>query len=151
MIHGDFTVREVDGVGHAMVLRYLNAQEPSFPALKDNHLEQGYWWLARVALSRDIIGFAGMVPMTPFDVDGYWFCKRAFVVPANRGMGLQRLFLRLRETKAAGIGARSLVGECAGDNRHSEANFLKAGFIHTIPEQPWGAPGSIYFVKRLAV
>jgi hypothetical protein len=148
MIHGDFIIKEVDGVGHAMVLRYLNAQEPSFPALKDHHLENGHWWVARLTLGRDFVGFAGLVPMTPFD--GYWFCKRAYVVPVHRGGGLQRMFLRLREDKAVTLGARALVGECAGDNRPSENNFLKSGFMHTSPEQVWGAPGSIFFIKRLA-
>src|SRR5579859_4595208 len=147
MIHGDFIIREVDGETHSEVLRYLNAMEPErFPPLQDRHLAHGYWWLART-WERSIIGFAGLVPMTPFHGVGY--LKRAFVVPTFRGQGLQLFFMRARENKARELGWTKLVSEVAVDNERSIANFLKAGFIQVEPEQKWGAPGSVYFVKRL--
>ena len=148
MIHGDYIIREVAGVSAAEVLHYLNAQAPDrFPPLEQRHLERGYWWLVRT-WNRSIIGFAGMVPMTPFDGVGY--LKRAYIAPAHRGNGLQFKLLHLREAKAIEIGWHTLVSECHADNSHAASNFIKAGFTVTDPEQVWGAPGSIYFVKRLA-
>jgi RimJ/RimL family protein N-acetyltransferase len=146
MIHGDFIIREVDGTATAEVLHYLNAQDAQFPELKDHHLEQGYWWLART-WSRAIVGFAGMVPKVPYPGVGYF--KRCWISPTARGNGLQMVFMRLREAKARELGWTTLTSEVAGDNQRSIANFLKAGFTVTEPEQPWGAPGSVYFVKRL--
>ena len=148
MIHGDYIIRETDGVAAAEVLHYLNAQAPDhFPPLEQRHLERGYWWLVRT-WNRAIVGFAGMVPMTPFVDVG--FMKRAYVEPAHRGNGLQFKLLRLREAKALEIGWHTLVSEISKDNSHSASNFIKAGFSVCNPEQIWGAPGSIYFVKRLA-
>lgn len=146
----DYLIEEVCGFGCAEVLHYLNAQEPEtlFPRLKTKHLEYGYWWLARTR-ARDIIGFAGIVPMTPFSELGVWYLKRAYVVAAHRGNGLQTKFLSLREAKAREFGWKMLIAECGSDNATSASNFIKAGFSLTEPEQKWGAEDSIYFVKRL--
>lgn len=146
MLHGDYTIAEIDGTRAAEVLHYLNAQVPEFPPLSDRHLTRGYWWLARTA-NKTIVGFAGLVAMEPFPACGY--LKRAYVSPAHRGKGLQLKFLRLREAKAREIGWTMLVAECAADNVDSAGNFIKAGFTTIDPEQAWGAPGSVYFSKRL--
>jgi hypothetical protein len=42
------------------------------------------------------------------------------------------------------------VSECAVDNHYSQRSFECAGFTRCDPEQPWGAPGSVYFQKRIA-
>ncbi len=147
MICGDYIIREVDGISHAEVLHYLNGEAPDrFPPLKTRHLERGFWWLVRT-WNKSIVGFAGMTPMTPFVDVGY--LKRAYIMPAHRGNGLQFKLLRLREAKAREIGWHTLVSECSGENSHSASNFIKAGFTVCEPEQKWGAPGSIYFVKGL--
>ena len=147
MICGDYIIREVDGISHAEVLHYLNGEAPDrFPPLSARHLERGYWWLVRT-WNRSIVGFAGMTPMTPFVDVGY--LKRAYISPAHRGNGLHFKLLRLREARAREIGWHTLVSECHADNSHSASNFIKAGFTVCEPEQKWGAPGSIYFEKRL--
>ena len=137
---------EIDGVRHADLLHRMNDLEPSFPPLQPRHLERGYWWIAEMA-DGTAVGFAGMVPMTPFDGVGY--CKRAYVLPRWRGSGLQRHFLRVRIEKARSLGWSKLVSECGGDNAPSAKNFLREGFRLADPEQPWGAPDSLYFEMRL--
>jgi len=147
MISGDYIIREVSGGAHFEVLNYLNAQAPDrFPALEARHLNDGHWWLVRT-WDRTIVGFAGLVEMFPFEATGY--LKRAYVTPEHRGNGLQVKLMKLREAKARELGWRALVSECAGDNSVSAGNFIKCGFTVVDPEQKWGAPGSIYFVKRL--
>lgn len=137
---------DVDGTRAAEVIHYLNAQCAEFPALSEKHLTRGYWWLARTA-NKSIVGFAGLVPMAPFDNVGY--LKRAYVSEPHRGKGLQLKFLRLREAKAREIGWTMLTAECGVENAASASNFIKASFSVCEPEQEWGAKNSIYFCKRL--
>lgn len=142
-----YQIQPVNGTSAAEVLHYLNAMEPElFPRLEPRHIEKGYWWLARDA-KRSIVGFAGLVPMTPFDGVGY--LKRAFVLPPHRGRGIQQKFLTVREEWARTLGWTMLVAEAGPDNHISVSNLERAGFDRCNPEQCWGAPGSIYFVKRL--
>jgi RimJ/RimL family protein N-acetyltransferase len=140
-------IREVDGVAYFDLLREMNGFEPEvFPPLEIRHFTGGSWW---VAISDDgmAVGFAGMVKMIPFN--GYVYMKRAYVHPDYRGRGIQQEFLRLREDKARELGYLALVAECSGCNTPSRCNFKRAGFSECSPEQAWGAPGSVYFIKRL--
>lgn len=139
-------ILEVDGLEHCDLLHYMNGFEPErFPPLKSRHLVDGQWWLA--IDGKTAVGFAGMVPFfTMRDDIGY--LKRAYVLPDYRGRGLQRRFMRLREAKARHLNYRLLVSECK-DNQPSERNFLAEGYQRFDPEQPWGEPGSTYFIKRL--
>lgn len=136
-----------DGRANADLLRGMNAREPGvFPPLTDEHLSDGHWWIA--SLDGEAVGFAGLVAMIPFPKVGYM--KRAYVDPDYRGRGIQMEFMRRRQQKAIRLGYTTLVSECAADNLPSRRNFERAGFAECNPEQPWGAPGSIYFIKRLA-
>lgn len=139
-------IRAVDGMAHCDLLHYMNGFEPErFPPLKSKHLAHGHWWLAiddNVA-----VGFAGMVPFFE-QSDGIGYLKRAYVLPQYRGRGLQRSFMRLRESKARELGYHLIVSECA-NNPPSERNFLAEGFEAFTPEQSWGEVGSVYFRKRL--
>jgi GNAT superfamily N-acetyltransferase len=142
----NYTIREVDGIEQAETIHRLNRMVPeTFPELQPRHLEDGFWWLAYD--DRLPIGFAGMVPFEPFPGVGY--LKRAYVLPEHRGHGLQQRFLFLREAKALSLGWHLLASECAVDNRSSARSFGRAGYEKSIPEQPWGAQPSIYWVKRL--
>lgn len=149
MVEGtmSYVITEVDGVVSSGLLHYLNSLNPGFPPLHDKHLRHGYWWVAQEIKSTSFVGFAGMVPMAPFEDVGYM--KRAFVVPAHRGHGLQCRFMVAREAKASEIGWTMLVGECDGDNHASARSFEKRGFTRCEPEQPWEKKGSIYFAKLL--
>jgi len=138
-------IREVHALEHADTIRLLNSQDALFPPLMDRHLKNGFWWLAFDEYKTPI-AFAGMVSNHPFQ--SCWYLKRCYVAPWARGHGLQRKLLRLREVKAAELGIRQLVGECPAGSA-SEANFKHAEYELIRPEQPWGAPGSVYFSKRI--
>lgn len=139
-------IREVDGIANAEIIRGLNGREPdTFPSLEDRHLTNGSWWVAEA--DGAAVGFAGIVSMAPFPSVGY--LKRGYVDPDYRGRGLQLEFIRLREQKARELGLTILVSECAAINRPSRRNFERSGFVECNPEQCWGAPGSVYFIKRL--
>lgn len=142
-----YFVHQIDPMAHIDLLHYMNAFEPErFPELQSKHFARGFWWIAQEYDTNYCIAFAGLVPFDPFPGVGY--LKRAYVLPQYRGQGLQLSFMRLRERKARELGWHMLVSECK-DNPRSEDNFIRAGFKRCDPEQPWGEPGSVYFMKQL--
>jgi GNAT superfamily N-acetyltransferase len=141
-----YQIHEVDGTAHAETIHRFNSLAPkTFPLLKSHHLENGYWWLAY--LEGVPVAFAGMVPFDPFPNIGY--LKRCYVLPDHHGHGLQFRMMVTRELKARQLGWTHLVSECGGDNRWSANNFRRAGFDPCEPEQRWGEPGSMYWVKAI--
>jgi len=140
-----YRIHEVDGVAHQDVLTAFNKLVVEWPPLEQRHFTDGYWWL--VSLDGIQIGFAGMVPLAPFE--NYGYLKRCYVGPDHHGHGLQYRLMCARELKARQLGWTHLVSECAASNTHSAANFRKAGFELCEPEQRWGAKDSIYWVKAL--
>jgi hypothetical protein len=142
----DYEIAEVDGIANRHTIEHLNSLSPEiFPTLTARHLERGHWWL--VYAGDDAVGFAGLVPMTPFPNVGY--LKRCLVRSGHHGHGLQHRLMAARELKARQLGWTMLVSECLESNSFSARNFARAGFIQVIPEQKWGAEGSVYWVKVL--
>lgn len=137
-----YLICEVNGSVFAGMIHSWNALNSVFPPLTDHHLETGYWWFVH-GVDAEPVAFAGMVMFEPFPGVGY--LKRAYVNPAHRGHGLQRILLAVREAKARDLGWTQLVSECAAGNVHSARNFAAAGFLSVEPEQRWGAPGSAYW------
>jgi GNAT superfamily N-acetyltransferase len=139
-----YSLHEVDGGSHADTLHQFNAQIEEWPPLSQKHIFNGHWWISY--LEDEPVAFAGLVPFEPFVGVGY--LKRCFVKPDHHGHGLQFRMLMAREIKAKHLGWTMLVSECSNDNLWSAANFRKAGYQQTEPEQPW-AKDSIYWVKHL--
>ena len=141
----DCQIREVSGIEQADVLHRLNNLSPHlFPPLRERHLSEGHWWI--IYYRNEPKAFAGLVPFTPFLKTGY--CKRCWVSSEFRGRGWQQLLLEERERKARELGWHMLVSECGSENNASSNNFLRCGYIETLPEQIW-ATNSRYFVKVL--
>jgi GNAT superfamily N-acetyltransferase len=130
-----YAIHEVCGADYADELNRLNAQFPDdFLPLKPKHLAKGFWWL--VQLEHQIVGFAGMVPFDPFPRTGYF--KRAAVLPAHRGNGLQERLMTVRLEKAkAATDWTHIVSECHFENIASANNFIRAGFLLCEAERPW--------------
>src|ERR1700730_1485349 len=103
-----YQLREVNcsHIRFAAVIYGFNSLVPEWPRLLKRHLERGYWWLVGIDWE-DPVAFAGMVPMEPFPNIGY--LKRAYVLPAHRGHGLQRKLLAVREAKARELGWTLLI------------------------------------------
>lgn len=134
---------ETDGEAAAEVLRNMNALG-RFPELTDLHLCDGWWWLLKDSAGT-LCGFAGLLDLTPFPGVGY--LKRAYVSPDHRGHGLQFKMIEARVEKARELGWHMVVAETTSP--YSARNLAAAGFEGCSPEQPWGEPGSLYFVKHL--
>jgi N-acetylglutamate synthase-like GNAT family acetyltransferase len=135
---------EVDGSLASEVLRSLNALDQSWPALTDDHLETGWFWLLKDDHGT-LCGFCGMTPMEPFAGVGY--LKRAYVSPDHRGHGLQLKMIEARLNKARELGWHQVVAETK--SHWSAHNLALAGFEMIEVEQPWGEAGSLYFSKML--
>lgn len=141
-----YDVQEVDGVVFSEAIHGFNSLVPEWPRLSMAHLENGFWWLA---YHDEIpVGFAGVVPFTPFEDDGVWYFKRCYIAPAHHGHGLQYRMMIARELKAKQLGWKKLVSDCDESNTYSARNFRLSGFTQVFPEQPW-APRSMFWVKKL--
>jgi GNAT superfamily N-acetyltransferase len=139
-----YQIQEVDAVTFSDTINAFNKLVPEWPALQPRHFTKGYWWLAY--LEETPVAFAGLVPFEPIPNIGY--LKRCYVYPDHHGHGLQFRLMAAREAKAKQLGWTHLVSECRVNNKHSTANFTKAGFIQCEPEQPWERD-SVYWVKAI--
>ena len=141
-----YRISEVDGTDEARTIRDFNSLVEEWPAISPSHLHRGYWWIIHdeFGFGRPV-GFCGLVPFTPFCDVGY--LKRCYILPEHRGNGLQIRCMYVREEKAKRLGWKQLVSECT--SVQSAGNFIKANYTPTLPEQPWGNPGSLYFTKLL--
>lgn len=148
-----YELHEVPGLEFSETLRNLNSLVPEWPQIQDRHLVDGFWWVVfttkRAKCNPQVRGkpvaFAGLVPMVPFPRVGY--LKRCLVLPDHHGHGLQYRLMMARELKARQLGWTHLVSECLEGNSFSAGNFRKAGFVQCDPEQKWGDPNSIYWIK----
>lgn len=137
MTNGAYQIREVDATQPdvAASIQAFNKLFPKdFLPLKPRHLARGFWWL--VYHGSLVIGFAGMVPFEPFPRIGY--LKRAAVLLAHRGNGLQAELMAVREAKArSATDWTHFVSECHLENVASANNFIKSGFLLCETERQW--------------
>lgn len=134
---------EVDGLAASEVLHSLNALEPCWPALTEDHLSSGWWWLLKTT-DGVLCGFAGMVEMLPFV--NVIYLKRTYVSPDHRGHNLQLRMIEARLAKAKELGFHQAVAETT--SHWSAHNLALAGFELVEPEQRW-AGDAMYFSKLL--
>jgi GNAT superfamily N-acetyltransferase len=106
----------------------------------------GTWWLAYDG--KDPVAFCGLTPSDVY-VDAAYL-KRAGVLPAWQGRGLQRRMIRIREREARKAGFLYLRTDVSNDNPASANNLIKCGFRMFWPKQPWAFDYSTYWVKDLA-
>lgn len=141
-----YKITEVDGEKCAAEINAFNGKFPDdFIALKPRHLSKGFWWLVHADVR--LIGFAGMVPMIPFQHYGY--LKRAAVLQEYRGRGIQRELMTLREERAKeSTDWTHLISECSIENVASANNFIRSGYVLTEVERPWEKE-TLFWLKRL--
>lgn len=106
---------------------------------------EGYWLLAYAG--EDVAGFAGLVPSTQWADTGY--LTLSGVLPAYRGWGLQRRFIKKRIERAVELRWHTLVTEVISGNGPSMRNLFKCGFLPYVPKKPWGTEEATYWRKRL--
>lgn len=109
-------------------------------------LPRGYWWLVYSEGHPPPIGFCGLT-ITPADhTTGY--LKRAGVLKAYRGQGLQGRMIRVREMKARKLGLTGMVTDTT-DNPASANSLIKARYRVFEPAYRWAFNHSIYWKKDL--
>jgi GNAT superfamily N-acetyltransferase len=138
-----YTIREVDGEDDDISDTLDELHDACFLDSAPKVKYYGYWWLAYHAATP--VGFAGITPSTIGPGVGY--LKRAGVLPAHRGRGLQRRLLKVRERKARQLGWTSVITDTT-DNVPSANNLIKAGYLLFSPE-PWSFGHSLYWTKEL--
>jgi GNAT superfamily N-acetyltransferase len=104
----------------------------------------GSWW---IAIENGVdIGFAGLVRTVSWTDCGY-LC-RAGVIPAARGQGLQKQFIRVRLRQAKALGWKWVVTDTT-DNPASANSLISTGFKLFQPTKPWGFKNTLYWRRKL--
>ena len=138
-----YRIREVDGSDGAIWLEMESLHALIFwrdaPPIDPEH---GHWWIAR--LGRKAVAFAGLIESPDHPSMGYLL--RVGVLPAYRGNGLQRRFLRAIEARAKRNGWFGIVADTR--DALSANNFARAGYRIFEPERRWAFLDSIYWCKE---
>jgi GNAT superfamily N-acetyltransferase len=95
----------------------------------------------------DPVGFACLVKSTLADDVGY--LKRAGVMPAARGQGLQRKLISVREAQARRNGWSQMITDTTFSNVQSSNNLIRSGYHLFEPGFRWGFNTGLYWVKDL--
>jgi GNAT superfamily N-acetyltransferase len=105
---------------------------------------EGVAWVAYDGDEDDAVAFLYAEPT----LDGSWYFSRVGVLPAARGKGLQREFMRRLEGWAKREGITTLVSTTYL-NPASANNFVREQWMTYLPAFPWGAADTIYWRKDL--
>jgi GNAT superfamily N-acetyltransferase len=111
--------------------------------------EEGEWWIAYDGDPREhvVVGFGGCRTARG-DEKALYLC-RAGVVPAYRGLGIQRKLIKERERFARAHGYERVITDCTSDNIASANTLIKTGFKLWKPPHPWAFATSLYWKKEL--
>ena len=148
----NFRIQEVDGSEdhYSYELRVLHDLTFFDPGIVPN-FEHVYWWLVwdanePKALKPSPIAFAGFVHAASTPGAGY--LKRAGVLKAFRGQGLQGRLITVRERKARVLGLTTMLTDTT-ENPASSNALIKAGYRIMEPSYRWAFEHSIYWKKDL--
>lgn len=148
-VGGAFDIYQVDPQDAATrdALSKFNDLFPDdFYPLESKHFQDSLWLVAVAGTPRRVVGFAGSVPLRPFN--DFLYFKRVAVVAEYRGKSIQRIMMQLTENLARKAGYTHLISTTDIENIHSANNFIKTGWQLTQPERPW-EPTSLYWIKKL--
>jgi len=110
-----------------------------FPSDDPYELKRAAWWI-----TYDEEGH----PAAYAGISGVYLC-RAGVMPSDRGRGLQRRLLSVRERFARKTGLTVLITDTVDHNPASVNNLIHRGFVQYLPAEPWKGKGSLYWQKEL--
>jgi GNAT superfamily N-acetyltransferase len=148
-----FLIKEVDPDDDQYAEEILTLHDLTFfdPKVRPD-LPRGYWWLAYCTSypvehdPRGPVAFCGLTHALATPGTGY--LKRAGVLKAYRGQGLQRKLITVRERKARKLGLTTMVTDTT-DNPPSANSLIKAGYRIFEPRDKWAFTHSIYWRKAL--
>jgi len=136
-------IKRVDIRKESVQLKLLALQKICLPHDQPYDTNFGSWWIA--TQDGNDIGFAGLVRSVSWNDCGY-LC-RAGVVPAARGRGLQKQFIRVRVRQAKALGWNWVVTDTRL-NPASANSLISCGFKMFEPSKPWGCKDTLYWRKR---
>lgn len=142
-----FTIREVDASDEAYHDDIIELHDLTFfdVAIRPD-LPRGWWWLVYTDEFKSPIGFCGLTMAYRSPEIGY--LKRAGVLRAYRGLGLQRRLITVRERKARRLGMTSMITDTT-DNPPSSNSLIRSGYRIFEPAYRWAFKHSIYWKKDL--
>lgn len=111
-------------------------------------LDKGQWWIAYEPGKdmKQLAGFCAVCPSAQFKDTAYLL--RVGVMPAYRGKGLQKRFIRLRARWAREQGFSWLVTDTT-NNPASSNSLISEGFKLYEPTRPWSFDNALYWRKKL--
>lgn len=120
-------------------------QQQLFPSDELVDPAHGYWW---ITWDGDIpAAFSAMKDVRSWS--NTFYLARCGVLKNYRGQGLQRHMLVRREQLARELGASRLI-TTTYRNPKSANNLIARGFLTYEPQERWGAPDTIYWIKEFA-
>ena len=114
-----------------------------FPADEMPDWSLGTWWITWE--DGKPIAFIGLEPVKSWSKTIY--ISRVGVVTSFRGRGLQAFLMKKVCLAAKGIYERVISSTC--ENPASANSFIKCKFKTYLPQIPWGAAGTVYWIKEL--
>lgn len=146
-----FRIKEIDATEEHYNEALTDLHDLTFfdPGIRAD-FERGYWWLVYdftdAWSAQNPIAFCGLTHALATPGTGY--LKRAGVLKAYRGNGLQGRMIRVRETKARKLGLHTMLTDTT-ENPPSSNALIKAGYRIFEPENRWAFTYSIYWKKDL--
>ena len=142
-----FKIREVDPDDDHYSEEILTLHDLTFfdPLVRPD-LPRGHWWLVYSDEHKHPIAFCGLTEATATPLTGY--LKRAGVLKAYRGHGLQRRMITVRERKARRMGLETMLTDTT-ENPPSANTLIRAGYRIFEPSYRWAFKHSIYWRKTL--
>ena len=102
-------------------------------------------WTARDLCNKEPVGFCSVSDFG----HGILFLSRAGLLREYRGRGIQRKFIRVRESFAKRNGYEVIITYTYKDNYQSMASLIKNGYKVYEPEYDYAGPDFIYFMKEI--
>lgn len=150
----NFLIKEVDAEDDHYAEEILTLHDLTFfdPLVRPD-LPRGYWWLAydkaqwaNYSTPANPVAFCGLTHALSTPGTGY--LKRAGVLKAYRGQGLQKRLITVRERKARKLGLDTMVTDTT-DNPASSNSLIGAGYRLFEPAYRWAFKNSLYWRKQL--
>ena len=149
----NFLIKEVDASDDHYSEEIMDLHDLTFfdPLVRPD-LPRGYWWLV---YDKDAwVSWGGPRPLAfcglteALATPGTGYLKRAGVLKAYRGQGIQRRLITVREKKARRLGLVTMLTDTT-DNPPSSNSLIRAGYKIFEPEHRWAFKHSIYWKKDL--
>jgi len=143
LAHSTYRIRAVDPIEYADVLAKFDRhfKDRLFPVKSDYPSE---CWIAFYVDTP--IGYAALEPSQNYPLTGY--LSRCGVLKDHRGHGLQRRFIRVRESGARRRGWQWTITDTI-QNQHSANNLIAAGYEIFEPRKPWSVKNATYWRKYI--